>query len=111
SRLRKQDRPESRRFTWVVDAHQLGPVGYRDPAGAIAPDGLSIAYSEGRFLRVRPVDGGPLVDLPAGEAQIRNLLWRPYGAAVIADGYGTPGGWALYDIARRTRRRLWADHD
>jgi Tol biopolymer transport system component len=111
SRLRRPDPPEARRFTWVADAHQLGPVGYRDPAGAIAPDGLSIAYSEGRFLRVRPTNGGPLVDLPAGEAQIRNLLWSPDGGTVIADGYRTPGGWAVYDIAKRTRRGLWEDHD
>ena len=66
---------DNARLTWVADAHQLGPVGYRDPAGAISPDGRWIAYSEGRFLRVRPVDGGPLIDLPPGEAQIRNIVW------------------------------------
>jgi Tol biopolymer transport system component len=110
-RLRNADPPQDRRFTWVADAHQLGPVGYRDPAGAIAPDGLSIAYSEGRFLRVRPINGGPPVDLPAGEAQIRNLLWSPDGRTVIADGYRTPGGWAAYDVAERTRRGLWDDRE
>ena len=45
------------RLTWIADAHQFGPVGYRDPAGAISPDGRWIAYSEGRFLRVRDCDG------------------------------------------------------
>jgi Tol biopolymer transport system component len=111
TRLRRPMPPEQRRFTWVADAHQLGPVGYRDPAGAIAPDGLSIAYSEGRFLRVRPINGGPLVDLPAGEAQIRNLVWSPDGRIVIADGDRTQGGWAVYDLADRTRRGLWEDRD
>jgi len=105
------ERAGERRLTWVADAHQFGPVGYRDPAGAIAPDGLSIAYSEGRFLRVRPIHGGPIVDLPAGEAQIRNLLWSPDGGTVIADGYRTQTGWAIYDIAARTRRGLWEDRD
>jgi len=98
-----------RRLAWVADAHQLGPVGYRDPAGAISPDGLSIAYSEGRFLRVRPAGGGPIVDLPAGEAQIRNVLWSSDGRFVVADGCQTPAAPVLYDIARRTRAPLWAD--
>src|SRR5262249_20185109 len=66
----------SPRLAWIATAHQLGPVGYRDPAGAISPDGKWIAYSEGRFLRVQPVDGGPVVDLPPGGAQIRNLSWH-----------------------------------
>src|SRR6476619_4078589 len=70
------------RLAWVATAHQFGPVGYRDPAGAISPDGKWIAYSEGRFLRVRPVDGGPIVDLAAGSAQIRSLAWRPDSRAI-----------------------------
>jgi Tol biopolymer transport system component len=111
ARPRRASGMAERRLTWVVDAHQLGPVGYRDPAGAISPDGLSIAYSEGRFLRVRPTAGGPLVDLPAGDAQIRNLLWSPDGRLVIADGDRTQGGWAVYDVGDRTRRHLWEDRD
>src|SRR5215510_13656413 len=70
------------RLSWVATAHQFGPVGYRDPAGGISPDGAWIAYSEGRFLRVKPIDGGPIVDLPAGPAQIRYLAWRPDSQAV-----------------------------
>ena len=30
------------RLSWVAEAHQLGPVGYRDPAGAISPDGSTV---------------------------------------------------------------------
>src|ERR671929_2408313 len=67
------------RLAWVATAHQYGPVSYRDPAGAISPDGQWVAYSEGRFLRVRPIDGGPAVDLPAGAGQIRHVAWRPDG--------------------------------
>ena len=51
---RRQPAPlDAGRMTFVAIAHQPGPVGYRDPAGAISPDGRWIAYSEGRFLRVR----------------------------------------------------------
>ena len=102
---------DTARLTWIADAHQLGPVGYRDPAGAISPDGRWLAYSEGRFLRVRRVEGGPLVDLPEGEAQIRNIAWSPDNRLIIADGFITQSGWAVYDRATGTRRPLWADRD
>jgi len=114
-RMRRQadasEDPASPRLAWVATAHQLGPVGYRDPAGAISPDGKWIAYSEGRFLRVQPVDGGPVVDLPAGEAQIRNLSWHPDSQIILTDGFDTPNGWGIYDRVARTRRRLWRDRD
>ena len=97
------------RFAWVATAHQFGPVGYRDPAGAISPDGQWVAYSEGRFLRVRAAGGGPVIDLPAGEAQIRNLSWHPDSRTILTDGDQAQSGWALYDRVDRTRRGLWAD--
>ena len=103
--------PDAAALTWVADAHQLGPVGYRDPAGAISPDGRWIAYSEGRFLRVRPAGGGPSVALPAADAQIRNLTWSPDSQKILADGFETQAGWAVYDRAAGTRQRLWADRD
>jgi len=99
------------RLTWLADAHQLGPVGYRDPAGAISPDGRWLAYSEGRFLRVRSANGGPIVDLPAGDAQIRNLAWSPDNRTILTDGSATQTGWALYDRVDGTRRPLWRDRD
>jgi Tol biopolymer transport system component len=102
---------EAHRLAWIATAHQFGPVGYRDPAGAISPDGRWVAYSEGRFLRVRPLAGGPIVDLPAGEAQIRNLAWSPDNRTILADGFQTQAGWALYDRVAGTRRGLWLDHD
>ena len=99
------------RLAWIATAHQLGPVGYRDPAGAISPDGNWIAYSEGRFLRVQPVSGGPVVDLPPGEAQIRNLSWHSDSERILTDGFETPNGWGIYDRVARTRRRIWPQRD
>jgi Tol biopolymer transport system component len=103
--------PDVQRLSWIADAHQLGPVGYRDPAGAVSPDGKWIAYSEGRFLRVRPAGGGPLVEFPPGEAQIRNIAWDPGSQRILADGFQTQTGWAVYDRITESRRGLWADHD
>jgi len=104
--MRRSGDVEPVRLAWVAAAHQFGPVSYRDPAGAISPDGKSIAYSEGRFLRVRPIGGGPALDLPAGEAQIRHLAWNPDSRAILADGFRTQSGWAIYDIADRSRREF-----
>jgi Tol biopolymer transport system component len=102
--MRRGGDVEPVRLAWVATAHQFGPVSYRDPAGAISPDGKWISYSEGRFLRVRPIGGGPAVDLPPGEAQIRNLSWNPDNRTILTDGFRTQGGWAIYDVAARTRR-------
>src|SRR5262245_8773382 len=82
-------------MTWTATAHQYGPVGYRDPAAAISPDGRWVAYSEGRFLRVRPTVGGPMVDLPAGDAQIRHLAWRPDNRTILGSG-DARNPWVLY---------------
>src|SRR5437588_5395818 len=95
---------EPARLAWVATAHQFGPVGYRDPAGAISPDGKWIAYTEGRFLRVRSVDGGPAIDLPAGDAQIRHLSWRSDNHTILADGSHAQADWAIYDVVAHTRR-------
>jgi Tol biopolymer transport system component len=95
------------RLSWIATAHQFGPVSYRDPAGAISPDGKWIAYSEGRFLRARPVDGGPTVEFPPGNSQIRNLAWSPDSTRIVADGNTTQASWALYDLPAATRQPLW----
>jgi Tol biopolymer transport system component len=93
--------PDPMRLTWVATAHQYGPVGYRDPAAAISPDGRWVAYSEGRFLRVRPIDGGSSIDFPPGTAQIRHLAWRPDNRTILAGG-------ELYDRVTGARRAVWS---
>jgi Tol biopolymer transport system component len=94
------------RLAWVATAYQLGPVGYRDPAGGVSPDGKWIAYSEGRSLIVRPIAGGPAATLPIADAQIRNLSWSADNRSILTDGYATPSGWGVYDVADRTRKPL-----
>ena len=96
---RRATSPNQSRLTWLADAHQFGPVGYRDPVGAISPDGRWIAYSEGRFLRVHPTGGGPIINLPPGDAQIRHLAWAADSRRILANGYRAPNGWALMTVS------------
>lgn len=84
------------KLTYVTTAHQLGVVGYRDPAGAISPDGKRFAYSEGRFIRVIPIGGGAPVTLPPADQQVRTVAWtsndtvvavaRPASSFAMVDG-------------------------
>ena len=97
------------RLTYVTTAHQLGVVGYRDPVGAVSPDGAWIAYSEGRFLRVRPSGGGPVMEFPPAAGQIRYLTWMADAKAVLVEDAAANRHWWVYDLADRSRQALWAD--
>ncbi len=75
----------------MTTAHQLGVVGYRDPVGAISPDGSRIAFAEGRRLFSEQIRGGARIELAAAEGQIRHLTWL--GAAVIFEDVSNPVRW------------------
>jgi len=81
-------------LSYVTTAHQLGVVGYRDPVGAISPDGTRLAYSEGRFIRVIPIGGGSPVTLAPGEGQIRYLAWKGNDELVAEDRTPAARGWS-----------------
>ena len=84
-------------LTYVTTARQFGVVGYRDPVGAISPDGKHFAYSEGRFVRVIPIGGGAPRTLAPGEGQIRHLVWTSNSHIVVEDI--TPSGrWWMHEI-------------
>ena len=97
---------EPPQLSYVATAHQLGVVGYRDPFGAISPDGTRLAYAEGRFIRVVPIGGGAPVTLGAGEGQIRYLAWKSNDEILVEDP--TPAGrWWLYRIGHNGRISAW----
>jgi Tol biopolymer transport system component len=95
-------------LSYITTAHQFGVVGYRDPVGAISPDGRHFAYAEGRFVRVMPIGGGAPLTLAPGEGQIRFLAWT--GNSQIAVQDVTPSGrmW-LYELGKPGRQRLADD--
>ena len=102
--------PASARLRFVVEARQLGPVGYRDPVGAISPDGQWVAYaSEGR-LRLTQAAGGPITTVgPRG--RVTSVAWLPDSRRVAwlqGDGQGNVAWW-LVDIASGERRHLFGN--
>ena len=95
-------------LAYVATAHQLGVVGYRDPAGAISTDGRLVAYAEGRDVRVVPIDGGASPLLPRADGQVRSVTWIDE-RRVLADDGGSGTRWWVYDVAGTTRAPLWSN--
>ena len=99
------------RLTYVTTARQLGVVGYRDPVGAISPDGTKLAYTEGRHVRVMPIGGGAPQTLPAGEGQIRYLAWTGNDGLVGEDTGATIRWWKYALAPGAARQPLWGGGD
>ena len=89
-------------LSYVATAHQLGVVGYRDPFGAISPDGTRLAYAEGRFIRIVPIGGGAPVTLAPAEGQIRYLAWID-DSTIAAEDVTPTGRWWAYRIGDQAR--------
>jgi Tol biopolymer transport system component len=94
-------------LTYVATANQLGVVGYRDPAGAISPDGRWLASAEGRDLRVVPIAGGASAMFPRAHGQVRSVTWMG-DERVLADDGGSERRWWVYDVRTGARLPLWA---
>lgn len=93
-------------MTWVATAHQNGIVGYRDPVGALSPDGTLVAYAEGRDLRVVPVGGGASRTMTRAAGQVRHLAWLNTGSILAEDRAGQVRWWR-YDAQTGDRAPLW----
>ena len=72
------DRPEQGTLPplhYLATADQAGPVAYRDPVGAISPDGNWLATLERGQVRIAPAAGGAAQRVGPGTASIRYLAW------------------------------------
>lgn len=94
-------------LAWVATAHQNGIVSYRDPVGALSPDGSLLAYAEGRDVRVVPLGGGASRSMDRAEGQVRHVAWLDAGSIVAEDGSGEVRWWR-YDARTGVREPLWA---
>jgi Tol biopolymer transport system component len=72
------------RLQYVTSVRQLGPVAYRDPLGALSPDGEWLAFTSGRRLAIQRVTGGPVVDIARADGRFTWLTWHPDSRHVVA---------------------------
>jgi Tol biopolymer transport system component len=99
--------PSIARLHYLTTARQLGPVGYRDPLGAISPDGAWLAFSVQQHLYVQPADGGPVRELPVRPGLIVHLVWFPDSRHVAVDHRSDTLRWWRYDRATDSAAPLW----
>jgi len=96
----------------VATASQMGPVGYRDPAGGISPDGRLVAYSQGRIVVVETLGEDPARrTLGPAPSQVRYVRWLPGGDRLAVHERSFDEGaqwWTVYDAVTGASERLWA---
>jgi len=100
------------RLRYVTTARQKGPVGHRDPIGVVSPDGKWIAYSEGRFLKLQHVEGGPVRELEPMSLDIREIAWFSDSKRLAVPDRSSGGDaarWYVYDLEAGGRKPLWPD--
>jgi Tol biopolymer transport system component len=71
-----------------------------------------VAYSEGRFLKLQHVEGGPVRELEPMSLDVREIAWLP-DSKRLAVPDRAPGGaaarWYVYDLEAGGRKPLWPD--
>lgn len=96
----------------LATARQMGPVGYRDPAGAVSPDGRRLAFSQGRHVVVQELleDGRPSRTLGPAPSQVRYLAWMPDSRGVLVHERSFDRrrqDWFVYDADTGEKAVLW----
>jgi Tol biopolymer transport system component len=100
------------RLQYVTSVRQLGPVAYRDPLGALSPDGVWLAFTSGRRLAVQRVAGGPLIELGRTDGRFTRLTWHPNSRHVVVREQSfdrRTSRWFSYDRATLEREPLFPD--
>ena len=95
------------RLYFIATAPQLGPVSFRDPLGALSPDGRWLAYSVQQHLYLQPVPLGPVVSAGSGPGTIVRLAWSPDSRRVMLDRRGVSPRWRAYELASHNEVPLW----
>ena len=109
------DRPERGTLPplhYLATADQAGPVAYRDPVGAISPDGNWLATLERGRIRFTPSAGGAAQRVGPGTASIRYLTWFPDSRRVLVHENvfdRSRQEWWVHDRADGSRSPLWPD--
>ena len=96
------------RLHYVTTAHQAGPVGFRDPIGAVSPDGVWLAYISNRHLFLHRIEGSSTTELLPADDRKTGLRWFPDSMhiAVMEAPFNAIPRWFRYDIATGRREPL-----
>lgn len=96
---------------YLVSADQAGPVAYRDPPGAMSPDGRWFAYVERERIHVMPAEGGAIQVMDTGLRSVRYVTWLPDSRRIAARGVTPAEGvqWRLFDGRTGASSPLWPD--
>lgn len=97
-------------LNYLVTAEQVGPVAYRDPLGAVSPDGTWLVRTVQDRLHVSPIGGGGTSVLGSGESSIRSLHWLPDSRHIATRERvfdRSRQEWWVYDRVDGTREPLW----
>ncbi len=98
------------RLQVVASTSQPGVVGYRDPLGAVSPDGTLLAFTSGRHLRLRRLEGGPVSELGPADRNLTHIAWLPDSRRLASYGRNPDtdeAGWILHDVMAGSREPLW----
>ena len=96
------------RLQYVTTAHQAGPVGYRDPVGAVSPDGVWLAYVTTRHMFLHRIEGSSTTELLPADNTKGSVIWFPDSRsfAVVEVPFGAKPQWFRYDVATGKREPL-----
>jgi Tol biopolymer transport system component len=96
------------RLQYVTTAHQAGPVGYRDPVGAVSPDGVWLAYVTNRHLFLHHIEGSSTTELLPADNTKGSIIWFPDSRsfAVVEVAFAAKPQWFRYDVATGKRAPL-----
>ena len=67
---------------YITTAHQAGPVGLRDPVGAVSPDGVWLAYLSNRHLFLHRIKSSSTIELLPAD----NTKLLPSGDTTFSSG-------------------------
>ena len=95
------------RLHYVTTAHQLGPVGYRDPLGVISPDGAWLAWAVQHHVYLRRIAGGAVTELLQGAGSVVHLAWTADARRLVLGRRDESPRWWAYEVATEGYTPLW----
>ncbi len=85
-------------------------MGFRDPIGAVSPDGVWLAYIVNRHLFLHRIEGPSTTELLPAENTKSAVIWMGDSShlAVLEAPFARPPQWFRYDVATGKREAMSA---